>query len=145
MERHVTSGHPGDSIMAVNDFLALIVTVLSVVMIFFLPRLNIIRHKLFNRFGMMHLVAIHIIGDRLYYTLFRNQVHNFNYPSLDFMKHTEWIQTLFKESIHEAVSKGKDESSNFLVSLKKFYHHHQSNDTKHDIFMQFKKRCSAIE
>ena len=52
--------------------------------------------------------------------------------SLHLMKYTEWIQTLFKESIHEAVAKGEDESSDFLVSLKKFYHHHQSNDTKYN-------------
>ena len=56
-----------------------------------------------------------------------------NYNTLlHLMKYTEWIQTLFKESIHEAVAKGEDESSDFLVSLKEFYHHHQSNDTKYD-------------
>jgi len=70
--------HPS---IGVNDCLALVFTTLQAYSIFTYPRLNIHSHKLLNRFGTMHLVALNIIM---------------------------WIRTLIKESIEEIIEFEKD-------------------------------------
>jgi len=79
--------HPA---IGLNDCLAIIFTTLQAIMIFAYPRLNIHAHKLLNRFGTMHLVALNIIM---------------------------WIRTLIKESIEEIIefeSEHRDEEEGLL-------------------------------
>ena len=71
------SGHRTEKtwlVLALNDFLAIIFSVLQTVLVFFYPRLNVNCHRVINRFGMLHLVALNVIM---------------------------WIRTLVRESIHE--------------------------------------------
>jgi len=79
--------------IGLNDCLAIIFTTLQAYMIFTYPRLNIHSHKLLNRFGTMHLVALNIIM---------------------------WIRTLIKESIEEIIefeSEHREEGSGSLLSV----------------------------
>ena len=68
-------------VLAVNDFLAIVFSVLQTCLVFWYPRLNVSCHRLLNRFGMLHLVALNIIM---------------------------WIRTLVRESIHEILESIKE-------------------------------------
>jgi len=110
--------HPA---IGLNDCLAIIFTTLQAIMIFTYPRLNIHAHKLLNRFGTMHLVALNIIM---------------------------WIRTLIKESIEEIIEfesehRGEEEGllsldgsscRSLLVLMEEAERHNEvCNEFRHDL------------